>query len=433
MPTNEIQTMADRAAAALRPMLALSGRDKREALHAAADAVEPARDEILAAAAADRDAAAGRGRSRALLARLEVTEARFLHLVRSIRTLADLPDPVGERVSRWVRPNGLEVERIRVPLGLVGVCAESRPLALPLLAAACLKAGDAVLFVTDAEARATQEAFFGALLPALAGSGVPDGAVQLLCECDPLAAARELVSLEDRVDAALLRGSAPFVRDLCEHATIPVLFRRDGICHVYVDRDRENPDLLGRVRATDLRQAVGIVLDSRLFEPYAANAATVVLVHRDTADRFLPMLAAAASARGLELRADERAAKFLPGAPRAEAGDFHRVPEGLALAVGVVDGLDEAAERINRNGARLSDAIVTGCPEAAVRFQRCVDSATVCVNASTTFTDGSDFGMGAEIGLSTGKLDPRGAIGLTGLTSLKYVVRGDGQTRRSAQ
>ena len=432
MPTPTLQTMADRAAGALRPLLELSARDKREALHAAADALEAARPDILRAAEGDRAAAAARGRSPALLSRLEISEARFLHLVRAIRTLADLPDPVGERVSRWVRPNGLEIERVRVPLGVVGVCAESRPLAVPLVAAACLKAGNAALFVTDDEARATQEAFVAALRPALSARGVPEDAGQMLCLPDPLAAARELVSLENRVDAALLRGSAAFVRDLCEHATVPVLFRRDGICHVYVDRDRENPDLLGRIRATDLRQAVDIVLDSRLFAPYAANAATVALVHREAADRFLPMLAEAAAGRGLELRADERAAKFLPGAPRAEAGDFHRAPEGLSMAVAVVDGLDEAAARINRDGARLSDAIATGCPDAAARFQRLVDSATVCVNASTTFTDGSDFGMGAEIGLSTGKLDPRGAIGLTGLTSLKYVVRGDGQTRRGA-
>ena len=432
MPTSDVQTLADRAAAALPRLLGLSGRARREALHAAVDALEAARGAVLEAAAADHAAAAERGRPPALLARLDVSEARFLHLTRSIRTLADLPDPIGERVSRWVRPNGLEIERLRVPLGVVGVCAESRPTVLPLLAAACLKAGDAVLFVTDEEARATQQAFFAALLPALAGAGVPDGSVQWLSLPDPLAVARELVTLEDRIDVALLRGRASFVRDLCEHATVPVLFRRDGICHVYVDRDRENPDLFGRIRATDLRQAVDIVLDSRLFEPYAANAATVTLVHRDAADRFLPMLAEAAAARGLELRADERAAKFLPGAPRAEAGDFHRPPESLSLAVGVVDGLDEAAALINRNGARLSDAIVTGCPEAADRFRRCVDSATVCVNASTTFTGGADFGMGAEIGLSTAKLDPRGAIGLAGLTSLKYVVRGDGQTRRNA-
>lgn len=432
MIEEDLLSLAERGAAAQAALIGLTGAERRAALHAMADALEAARDAILAANAEDLAAASGRGRPAVRLARMELGEARLAGLVRSVRAVADGPDPLGRRESRWVRPNGLAIERVRVPLGTVGVCAETRPRLLPVAAAACVKAADALVFVSDDEARATQEALFGALRAGAESGGVPEDALQMRCEADPRPAARALVALEGRIDLALLRGSDAFVRDLVEHASVPVYKHFAGPCHVYVDRDRENPDVPGRPFPTDLTMALGVILDARLFEPWECYAATVALVHRDIAPRLLPLLAAAAAKRGLELRADERAAKFLPGARAASPEDFRRTPPDLSLAVGVVDGMAEAVARINRDGAHLSDAIVTGSPDAARDFQRRVDSTTVYANASTCFTDGAEFGMAADLGISTDKAGPRGAIGPEAFTGLKYVATGDGQTRGGA-
>lgn len=428
--TSSVSALAKRALAASRELPALSGAARRKALSAVADALEADVRTILDENAADVEAAVSRGRPASAVSVLDVDEARLLRLVRNVRTVADFSDPVGERVSRWVRPNGLEIERVRVPVGVVGVCAEGRPVSFGFIAAACIKAGDAMVFASDGEAPRTLRALQAAFARGLESAGAPPDAVLLFdAGGRHLAACRELVSLDRVVDVAVLRGSPAFVRDLAEHASIPVLRHPAGPCHVYVDRDRQGGGDVPRVHANDMPRALRIVADSRLFCPHACTSASVALVHADAAPRFLPLLADEAARRGLALVADERAAKFLPGSEKADPADFSLGPEGTALAVGVVDSLQEAVDRINANGARLCDAIATESPDAARAFQRGVDSAIVFVNASTTFADGEQFGMGALVGISTGKVGPRGEIGIEGLTSLKYLVHGTGQTR----
>ena len=425
-----VAELARRSFVASRELPALSGAVRRKALSAVADALEADVRTVLDANAADVETAVSRGRPAPAVSVLDVDEARLLRLVRNIRTVADFSDPIGERISRWVRPNGLEIERVRVPVGVVGVCAEGRPVSFGFIASACIKAGDAMVFVSDGEAPRTLRALQAAFARGLESAGVPPDAV-LLHDAGGrhLAACRELVSLERVVDVAVLRGSPSFVRDLAEHASIPVLRHPAGPCHVYVDRDRQGDGDPPRAYANDLPRAVRVVVDSRTFCPQACTSASVALVHADAAPRFLPLLAADAAKRDIALFADGRAAKFLPGAGKAEPADFTLGPEGSALAVGVVDSLQEAVDRINANGARLCDAIATESPDAARAFQRGVDSAIVFVTASTTFADGEQFGMGALVGISTGKVGPRGEIGIEGLTSLKYLVRGTGQTR----
>lgn len=424
-----VSAAAERAKSVGRDLPAMPGQTRRKALAAVADALEEDCSAILEANGADVDEAVSRGRPEAAVARIRVEEPRLLRLVRNVRTVADFADPIGERISRWVRPNGLEIERVRVPVGVVGICVESRPLAFGFIVAACVKCANAAVFVADGEAPRTLRAMAAAFARGLDAAGVPRDAVQLVEAGEShLAACRALVALDRIVDVAVVRGSAAFVRDVSARAEIPVLLHRAGPCHVYVDRDRQEGDG-GRVFANDLPRAVGIAVDSCAFEPRECTAAAVTLVHADAAARFLPLLAEEAKRRGLPLVADVRAAKFLPGAAPAAAADFTLGPEGVALAVGVVDSLSEAVERINANGSHLCDAIATESAEAAMRFQRGVDSAVVFANASTNFADGEQFGMGAQVGISTGKVGPRGEIGIEGLTTLKYLVRGNGQTR----
>lgn len=429
-PVGVIADLAKKAQSASRVVSGLGGAVRRKALAAVADAVEENLAEILRCNADDVEQATRRGRPEASVARMSIDEFRLLRLVKNIRTVADFADPVGERVSRWVRPNGLEIERVRVPIGVVGICCEGRPIAFGFTAAANLKAGNAVVFVSDGDAPQTVSALHRAFVHGLEAVGFPPQAVQLHVASEShLSHCRALVGLDRLVDVAILRGSATFVRDLSLHASIPVLLHRAGPCHVFVDCDRRDSADQSRVFANDMTRAVKIVADSRLFEQKRCTSATVCLVHADAAPRFLPLLASEAEKRRLSLVSDDKALKFLPGTSRAEAADFALGPSGTALAVGVVDSLEEAVDRINANGAHLCDAIVTESAEAAAAFQRGVDSAMVFVNASTNFADGEQFGMGALVGISTGKLGPRGEIGIEGLTSLKYVVRGNGQTR----
>lgn len=431
MESIDIEGAARRAQAAARQLAPLSGQTRRKALYAAADAMEKALPAILEANAADVGAAEAHGRSQDTIARLRAEEAHVIRLVRNMRTVADFADPIGESTSHWVRPNGLEIERVRVPVGVVGVCVEERPISLGFIAAACIKAADAAVFVTDGEAPATTRAIHAAFSQGFSEAGLPDDSLVFADVGQAhLAQCRALVGLDRIVDVAILRGSQGFVRDLAEHASVPVLLHRSGVCHVYVDRDRADDG--ERVHANNLGMAVKIVMDSRLYEPTSCTSAAITLVHSDAAPRFLPLLAEEAARRGLPLFADSEALKFLPGAAAASAAAFSLGAGKGALVVGIVPSLQEAVNRINANGAHLCDAIVTESKSAAKMFQTGVDSAIVFVNAATAFADGGQFGMGALVGISTGKLGPRGEIGIEGLTSLKYLVRGNGQIRGRA-
>lgn len=426
-----LSAVVERAVAASRALLSLSGHERREILSSVADALEADREAVLAANGRDMDRAREDGLPDPVLARMLLDESRFLEMIRSLRTLADFEDPLGKRVSRWVRPNGLEIERVRVPLGVVGVCCESRPKVLPIVAASCLKVSDALVFVADAGVRETHGAVLAAIRRGGEAAGMPADAVQVVCGPDHVETCRELLSYEGKVDVAILRGSQSFVSDLSQCASVPVLRRLGSLCHVYVDCDHPNPDLPRETFSTDLAMAADVAINSCLFDPQDACAASVLLVHSAIADRFLPLLGRQAAAEGLRLRADERARKFLAAAEPVGPKDFTRLSPDGSLSVGMVDSLEEAACRINANGSRLVDTIVSGSPDAQREFQRAVDSAVVCVNASTNFAGGASFGMGADVGFSSDKLDPRGPIGLEGLTSLKYLVLGDGQIREA--
>lgn len=461
MNKERLQKLAEKAVAAQRVMLGFSSRKKRDMLYAIADELEKHRDEILAVNRRDVSEAVVRGRSSGFLDRLTITELRFGNMVRAFRVIADSKDPIGEQISRWIRPNGLEIIRKRVPIGVVGLALESRPHVVALASAVCFKVNNAVMVVSDDEAKNTNELLAKAIRTGGAASGLPGDALQLVCSDENLHDCRILTSLEGLVDVAILRGSNTFVNDLVEHAKIPVLKHCGGLCHVYVDCDRKRPEAdapseeaqaatLGPPKViykmpsreleagepsdgadslVDIKMALDIVFNSRCYEPYACNTANVVLVHRRIAPKFLPALAERAGARGVELHGDEAVRLILPSAKPADADEWRSPRKEMVLTIGIVDSIEAAVSHINECGSHLSDSIVSEDLGAQNFFMRDVDSAAVYANASTCFSDGGEFGMGAEIGLSSDKLNARGPIGLEDLTSTKYMVHGNGQTR----
>lgn len=458
----KIRDMAESASFAHRQMLGLTSRKKRDILYSIADELESCRDEILSANKKDVAESKSRGRSEAFLDRLSITELRFSNLVRAFRVIADSKDPIGEQISRWIRPNGLEIVRRRVPIGVVGIALESRPHVVALAAAICFKVNNAVVVVGDSESSRTCKCLSKVIRNGGERSGLPADALQVLCSEDNLIDGRILTSLEGLVDLAILRGDLAFVTDLTAHARIPVLKHTGGLCHIYIDCDRIKPPAGDpppvsaaapgfstakaalevpspeagalpagdqKVNPVDLDSAVEIVINSRCLDPYSCNSANVVLVHKNIASRFLPTLALRAEAEHVELHGDERAVALLPGMQLADADEWHNPRKEVAITIGIVDSLEDAIEHINNLGSHLSDTIISPDIGAQNVFMRDVDSAAVYSNASTNFTDGGEFGMGAEIGLSNDKLFARGPIGLEDLTSTKYIVRGSGQTK----
>lgn len=406
-----IRPLAERAAAASRALLALAPRRKRALLASIADTLEARHDAILAANAADLADARARGRAPGCVERLEISPVRFNGLVRAFRTIADLHDPIGEQISRWIRPNGIEIVRVRVPIGVVGVAFESRPHVVANAAALCLKIGNALLLVGDLDARRTGEALVAAIQAGGETKGLPPDAIQAVFSDDP-SAYRELARMQGLVDVLIPRGGRAFVADIVDFATVPVLKHLDGDCSLFVDRSAR------------VEMAIEILRDARCNEPYACNSAGTLLLHRDIA---APVLAALAQddvlPRRVRVLPEPTAKDLLPtGKAAACEGD-------LELTVAVVADVQEAIERINREGSHVSDVIVTEDDAASDLFLREVDSACVCVNASPRFADGGEFGMGAEIGFSTDKLHARGPLGLEELTSTKYLVQGKGQVR----
>ncbi|MDR1282109.1 MAG: glutamate-5-semialdehyde dehydrogenase [Opitutaceae bacterium] len=381
----------------------------------------PASAESLFAANAKDLAAAGRhGLARAQIDRLTLTPARLEHLAESVRQVAALPDPVGEVLDDRTRPNGLRIRKVRVPIGVIGIIYEARPNVTIDCAILCLKSGNASILRGGKEIFQTNTAFAVLLHQALAAAGLPAGAVQLVPTTDR-AALNTLLKLDTLVHCIIPRGGESLIRFVAENSTIPVIKHYTGVCFIYVDK------------SADLAQAEKILVNAKTQRPGVCNAAEQLLVHADTAGDHLPRLAAALLARGVQLRADERAATIL-----ARAGLAHTLaaPEDytaefmdLIMAVRVVDSLEEAIATINRDSSAHSDAILTTDEVAARRFLAGVDSATVYWNASTRFTDGFEFGFGAEIGISTDRLHARGPMGLPELCSYKYLLTGDGQVR----
>jgi glutamate-5-semialdehyde dehydrogenase len=333
-----------------------------------------------------------------------------------LRAVAAQPDPVGEVVEGWRRPNGLLIEKVRAPLGVVAVIYEARPNVTSDVAGLCLKSGNACVLRGSSTALASNKAIVEVMREALRSSGVPEDAVQLVPDAGR-DSARELMQAKGYIDLLIPRGGASLIASIEAEATVPYLIDGDGNCHVYVDR------------AADLDMATAIVLNAKTQRPSVCNAAETLLVHRDLSSEWLPKVLAELTNEGVEIRGDETVRSEWPDAKAATDEDWGTEYLDLILAVKVVDSFDEAVEHVNRWGTSNAEAIVTQDISAAARFAREVDSGSVFVNASTRFSDGDQFGYGAEIGISTQKLHARGPMGLRELTTTKYVVWGDGQVR----
>ena len=381
-----------------------------------ADAIGRHADAILAANAQDAQAAAAKGITGALLDRLRLDPSRVAAIAAGVREVAALPDPVGQVTRRETRPNGLVVERVRIPLGVVAMIYEARPNVTADAAALCFKAGNAVILRGGSEALHSNTAIAAALHEALAAHGLPTAAVTLLRDLSREAMV-ELLQLTDIVDLAIPRGGEGLIRFVAEHARVPVIKHYKGVCHLYVDRD------------ADLDLALGLLIDGKTTRPGVCNALETLLVHRDVAAAFLPRAAAALQARGVELRGDERTRALVPQARAATEDDYAAEFLDLILAVRVVDDLDEAIAHIRRYGSDHTEVIATRDAAAAERFVRALRSAVVMVNASSRFSDGGELGLGAEIGISTTRLHAYGPMGAEALTIERFVVRGAGQVR----
>ncbi len=406
--------LAQRSKAASRLLARASSAARDESLERAADLLEERADRILEANVIDVDRAERSGADATSLDRLRLDTGRVAAMAAGLRKVAGLPDPVGEVVDGWVRPNGLRVQRVRVPLGVVGIIYENRPNVTSDAAALCLKSGNAVLLRGSSSAVTSNLVIATVLRDGLAKAGLPLDAVGLV-EDTSRESAIAFMQLDGFIDCLIPRGGPSLLASVLEHATVPFVIDGAGNCHVYVDQ------------AADLSMAESIVVNAKTSRPGVCNSAETLLVHRSVADAFLPRVAAALA--GVTLLGDDGTRAVLPDVGPASEEDFATEFLGLTMSVAVVDDLDGAIDHIARYGSGHSEAIVTGDLAAAVRFTSEVDAAAVVVNASTRFVDGEELGLGAEVGISTQKLHARGPMGLRELTSVKYVVSGHGQVR----
>jgi len=414
MATTPLSELGRRAKSASRALATAPGGVKDTALRLAADLLEQRRADILAANVEDVAAATADGAGPTQLDRLRLTDARIVAMADGLRQVAALADPVGEVVEGSVRPNGLRVQRVRVPLGVIGIIYENRPNVTSDAAGLCLKAGNATMLRGSSSAVRSNVAIVACLRDAAVKAGLPEDSV-VLVEDTRRQTAVEFMRLDGVIDCLIPRGGPSLIATIREQATVPCVIDGDGNCHVYVDA------------AADLDVALAIIVNAKMQRPGVCNAAESLLVHVDVADAFLPRAAAALD--GVELVGDERARAIVAAMGPADNADFATEFLDLKLSVAVVDDVDGAIDHIARYGSGHSEAIVTTDLGAAERFCRQVDAAAVVVNASTRFVDGSELGLGAEIGISTQKLHARGPMGVRELTSTKYVVHGDGQVR----
>ena len=410
-----VRELAQRAKRASRVLAQLGTKEKNSLLVGMAD--ELAAQEKVIRKANQEDVAAARvaGTSGALLDRLELTEKRFREMVEGVRHVAELPDPVGEVIKKWNRPNKLEIFKVRVPIGLIGIIYESRPNVTVDSAVLCLKAGNATLLRGGREAKRSNRALADVLGQAAKKKGLPLEVVTLV-EDEGREGVAEMCGLEGVIDLLIPRGGSGLIAAVVENARVPVIKHADGICHVFVHRD------------ADPIMAESITVNSKCQRPSTCNAAETLLVDRDGAEKVLPRIVKALQAKGVKLFGDSEAARILGQALEAPKS-WKTEYLDLTMAIRVVDGLKGALEHIEEYGSHHSDTIVTEDRKVAEEFMRKVDSAAVYWNASTRFTDGAEFGFGAEIGISTDKIHARGPMGLEELTSYKYVVAGQGQIR----
>jgi len=410
--------MAEQARGAARALARASGERKNRALLAMAAGLMDSRARILAENAEDVATARAGGHTPAFLDRLSLTESRIEGMARGVRQVADLSDPVGAVTGMWRRPNGLEVGRMRVPLGVIGIIYESRPNVTADAAALCLKSGNAVLLRGGSEALRTNRAIAAVLSAAVASADLPATALAVVPSTDR-SVVKEMLSLHGLIDLIIPRGGEGLIRAVREGSQIPVIAHDKGLCHTYVDE------------SADLTTAAEIAYNAKVERPGVCNAMETLLVHAAVAARFVPGFVARLRAAGVEIRGCPRTRGLAPEVEPATDLDWDTEYLALVLAIRVVDSFDDAVAHIARHGSGLAEAIVTSDHGRAMRFLREVDAGAVFVNASTRFTDGYEFGMGAEMGISTQKLHARGPMGLTELTCEKFIVLGDGQIRDS--
>ncbi len=418
-PTGLAEAVEHLCTAARAASLALaraSTTTKNAALEHAAATLRDRRHELIAAN--DTDVAAGRaaGLSPALIDRLTLNDARVEAMAAGLEQIAALPDPVGETIAQWRRPNGLEIAQVRVPLGVIGIIYESRPNVTADAAGLCLKAGNAAVLRGGSEARASNAAIADAISVGIAAAGLPAAGVQTLRD-GGREAIRILLRQKDYIDVIVPRGGQGLIRTVTEMSAIPVIQHFAGVCATYVDA------------TADLDMAERIAWNAKTQRPGVCNAMENLLVHRAVAERFLPKMLSRFQTAGVEIRGCDRTRAIVPDVVPATESDWSTEYLDLILAVKVVDSLEDAAAFINTYGSAHSDAIVTNDYGAARAFQQAVDSAAVFVNASTRFNDGFEFGFGAEIGISTNRLHARGPMGLRELTTYKYIIQGSGQIR----
>ena len=410
----EAKARAAKEAAALLAMA--PPRTKNEGLLQMARGLEEKAELVLEANRVDLDRARSAGLTRAFIDRLTLTDTRIADMANGLRQVAGLPDPVGETVEVWRRPSGLEIARVRVPLGVIGFIYESRPNVTADAAGLCVKSGNAVVLRGGSEALESNTIVAQILAKALEKVGLPADAIQYVDTADR-AGVMAMLTLDRYLDMIIPRGGEEFVRLVAERATVPVLKHDKGLCHVYVDE------------GADLDMAMAVTLNAKTHRVSVCNSMETLLVHAAVAPAFLPVAAARLAEAGVELRADERARILAPNAVPATPADWDTEYLDYVLAVKVVASFEEAVAHIRRHGSGLAEAIVTRDIRRARRFTQEVDAAAVLVNASTRLVDGSAFGMGAEMGISTSKLHARGPVGVRELTTTKFVVWGDGHLR----
>ncbi|MFM8807562.1 MAG: glutamate-5-semialdehyde dehydrogenase [Chthoniobacterales bacterium] len=413
----QMEEMGRRARRAARSLALCSTEAKNAALHAMADAIECAEKEIIASNEQDLAAAPGFGLNAAAIDRLKLTPERIRAMAKGVREVALLPDPVGEVIRAWTRPNGLKITKLRVPIGVVGIVYESRPNVTADAAVLCLKSGNACILRGGKESIHSNLAIAKTLSVGAQNAGLSPDVIQLVPFTDR-EGVKLLAQMDRYLDVIVPRGGHALIEAVVEHARMPVIKHYHGVCHVFVDR------------SADLDMAEKIVLNAKCQRPGVCNALETLLVHRDVAEKFLPKVAASLADKGVELRGDVRTCEVLGNkAKPATEVDWTTEYLELILSIRVVDSLEEAIEHIENYGSHHTDSIVTAEESEARKFLAAVDSATVLWNASTRFSDGGEFGFGAEIGISTDKLHARGPMGLEELTTYKYLVEGTGQVR----
>lgn len=412
----ELTEMGKRAVVAKYQLQQLQREEKDRALEHAARALTEHAEEILKANAEDLQKGRDNGMHQGLLDRLKLDQGRIAAMAEGLKQVAALPDPVGECLESFDRPNGLHIEKCRVPLGVIGIIYESRPNVTADAFALCFKAGNAVILKGGSDALASNVAITKVLRQALTDCGIPADSLQLITDTDRTVTTA-FMRLKEYVDVLIPRGGAGLIRTVVENSTIPVIETGTGNCHIYVDKD------------ADLDMAIPIIINAKTQRIGVCNACESLVIHEAVREALLPRLKEALSEKQVEIRGDEKVCATISGVVPATEEDYGREYLDYILSMKVVDSLEEAIDHINCYSTHHSESIITGNPEAAEFFLSGVDAACVYVNASTRFTDGFEFGFGAEIGISTQKLHARGPMGLKELTSYKYRITGNGQIR----